>query len=314
MPGASQPKKRVPRNRTLTLSDEERRRLRPHLITTPPTAQSEAPYTGIVWGDYRDWVGVLPLAHVDLLFLDPPYNLNKRFHSTTFTCRTREDYTAWLNDILGMLKPLLKPTATIYLCGDWRTSLSIFEAASNHFSVRNRITWEREKGRGAKANWKNACEDIWFCTMSNSYTFNVDAVKMRRKVIAPYTDDEGMPKDWIRSPDGVAYRDTHPSNMWTDITIPFWSMPENTEHPTQKSEKLLAKLLLASTNQDDFVLDPFLGSGTSAVVASKLGRRFLGIECEEEYCLLASRRLELAHITPTIQGFEHGVFWERNAR
>ena len=71
---------------------------------------------------------------------------------------------------------------------------------------------------------------------------------------------------------GGNFRDTHPSNLWTDISVPFWSMPENTDHPTQKAEKLIAKLVLASTNPGDFVFDPFLGSGTSSVVAKKLGK------------------------------------------
>jgi site-specific DNA-methyltransferase (adenine-specific) len=147
--------------------------------------------------------------------------------------------------------------------------------------------------------------------MSNEYTFNVDSVKLRRKVIAPYKDMNGTPKDWSDTQDGK-FRDTHPSNFWTDITIPFWSMPENTDHPTQKSEKLLAKLILASTQPGDLVLDPFLGSGTSSVVARKLGRRFLGVELVEEYALLAERRLQLARQDRTIQGYVDGVFWERN--
>ena len=90
-------------------------------------------------------------------------------------------------------------------------------------------------------------------------------------------------------------------------------MPENTDHPTQKSEKLLAKLILASTNAGDLVLDPFLGSGTTSVVANKLGRRFLGIECEEGYALLAERRLEMAMYEAGVQGYSDGVFWERNS-
>jgi len=208
--------------------------------------------------------------------------------------------------------PLLKGTATVYICGDWLTSHSIFEAASNHLFVRSRITWEREKGRGAQANYKNASEDVWFCTVGKTYTFNVDAIKLRRRVIAPYTDLNGQPKDWRRSAVGN-FRDTYPSNLWTDITVPFWSMQENTDHPTQKSEKLLAKLLLASTRPGDFVLDPFLGSGTTSVVAKKLGRTYLGIESELEYCYLTARRLELADANKKIQGYADGVFWERNS-
>jgi site-specific DNA-methyltransferase (adenine-specific) len=240
-----------------------------------------------------------------------PYNLNKSFNGRKFPKRSVEEYSAWLDSIICTFKPLLKKTASIYICGDWLSSTSIFTVASSHFMVRNRITWEREKGRGAQSNWKNSSEDIWFCTVSDLYTFNVDAVKLRRQVKAPYRDADGSPKDWKATENGN-FRDTHPSNIWTDITVPFWSMPENTDHPTQKSEKLMAKLLLASTNPGDFVFDPFLGSGTTSVVARKLGRTYLGIELDEEYCLLAERRLELAAADASIQGWSDGVFWERN--
>lgn len=100
-------------------------------------------------------------------------------------------------------------------------------------------------------------EDIWFATNGNDYTFNLDAVKIRKKVIAPYRVD-GKPKDWVESESGK-YRDTCPSNFWDDITIPFWSMAENTAHPTQKSEKLIAKIMLASSLEGDIVFDPFFG-------------------------------------------------------
>jgi site-specific DNA-methyltransferase (adenine-specific) len=248
---------------------------------------------------------------VDLLILDPPYNLTKTFNTYKFTQQTVEEYTRWLDGVVAVLKPLLKPSASVYICGDWRSSASIFPVASTHFIIRNRITWEREKGRGARSNWKNASEDIWFCTVSEQYTFNVDAVKLRRKVLAPYRQPDGVPKDWQQTEIGN-FRDTHPSNFWTDITVPFWSMPENTDHPTQKSEKLFARLILASTQPGELVFDPFLGSGTACVVAKKLGRRYLGIELDEEYCLLAEKRLEQAEVEAGIQGYSGNVFWERN--
>jgi site-specific DNA-methyltransferase (adenine-specific) len=148
--------------------------------------------------------------------------------------------------------------------------------------------------------------------MSDDYAFNEEKVKLRRNVLAPYRENNGSPKDW-REFGNNSYRDTAPSNIWTDITVPFWSMPENTEHPTQKPEKLLAKIILASSNEGDIVLDPFLGSGTTSVVAKKLGRNFVGIERELEYCLLAEKRLMYAGRDRRIQGFEDGVFWERNS-
>jgi site-specific DNA-methyltransferase (adenine-specific) len=307
----SEEKRRAAMNRTLTLSEEDRARLAPRILTELPSESFAMLPTGTIRGDCLKIARLLPRHSIDLLILDPPYNLNKSFNGRKFSRCTVDDYTHWLDEVVLTLKPLLKQTASVYICGDWLSSASIFTVASSHFVVQNRVTWEREKGRGAKSNWKNSSEDIWFCTMSGDYTFNVEAVKLRRKVIAPYRNRDGTPKDWKITQSGN-FRDTHPSNIWTDITIPFWSMPENTDHPTQKSEKLIAKLILASTNLGDVVFDPFLGSGTTSVVAKKLGRQYLGIEMDEEYSLLAERRLELAESEPAIQGFSDGVFWERN--
>ena len=209
-----------------------------------------------------------------------------------------------------MIKDKLKVTGTIYVCCDWYSSLIIGQEIMRFFNVRNRITWQREKGRGAKGNWKNGMEDIWYATLSNEFTFNLDDVKERRQVIAPYRV-EGEPRDWEETEQG-RFRDTCPSNFWHDITIPFWSMPENTAHPTQKPEKLIAKLILASSNEGDLVLDPFMGSGTTSVVAKKLNRRYLGIEQNPLYCAWAEKRLEMAEEDGTIQGYTDGVFWERN--
>jgi site-specific DNA-methyltransferase (adenine-specific) len=306
-----EPKIRAGRNRTLELTQEDRTRLLTRLIKAKQGKPFPTPPEGTILGDCMKLASLLPERFVDLLVLDPPYNLNKTFNGRKFNKRSVEEYTKWLSDVVTALLPLLKPTATVYICGDWLSSASIFNVCSENFIVRNRISWEREKGRGALTNWKNCTEDIWFCTCSDDYTFNVDAVKLRRKVIAPYRNGDGSPKDWEQSSDGN-FRDTHPSNLWTDISIPFWSMPENTDHPTQKAEKLIAKLVLASSNEGDFVLDPFLGSGTTSVVAKKLGRKYLGIELDEEFCLLAERRLEIAESRNEIQGLADGVFWERN--
>jgi site-specific DNA-methyltransferase (adenine-specific) len=302
---------KAPMNRTLELTAADVDRLSPRLITElPPQPWTDLPQ-GTICGDFYEWVPVLGDRTVDLLILDPPYNLTKTFSDFRFTRQSVQHYSDWLDQVVRSLLPALKPTASVYICGDWFSSVSIFTVASTYFTVRSRITWEREKGRGAKTNWKNASEDIWFCTLSDHYTFNVADVKLRRRVLAPYRHGDGRPKDWQQTDSGN-FRDTHPSNLWTDITIPFWSMPENTAHPTQKSEKLIARLILASSDPGDMVLDPFLGSGTTSVVAKKLGRRFLGIEQSSDYCLLAEKRLERVDTDPSIQGYAQGIFWERN--
>ena len=155
-------------------------------------------------------------------------------------------------------------------------------------------------------------EDIWFGVKNDKdYYFDVESVKLKRKVIAPYKVN-GQPKDWEESENGN-FRITYPSNFWDDISIPFWSMPENTDHPTQKPEKLYAKLILASSKVGDVVLDPFMGSGTACVVAKKLGRNYVGVEINEEYCLWSAKRILNASQDASIQGYFDGVFWERNS-
>lgn len=296
----------------MVISSDDRLRYSSRLIQLHKPSSVPAITNKTIHQDLFQALNYLPDNFVDLLFIDPPYNLTKTFHSNTFKETSDADYETWLDSWIHKLVPMLKKEASIYICCDWKSSPAVYRTLKKYFIVRNRITWEREKGRGAHANWKNCSEDIWFATVSNEYYFNPDAVKIKRKVIAPYRDADDNPKDWKKETDGN-YRLTFPSNIWTDISIPFWSMPENTDHPTQKPEKLVAKIILASSHQDDFVLDPFLGSGTTSVVAKKLGRKYCGIELDETYALLAEKRLDQSATDTSIQGYSGGVFWERNS-
>jgi site-specific DNA-methyltransferase (adenine-specific) len=300
----------APRNRTIILSTKERASYSQSLLKLSAPVPIEYVLNKVINQDIFEVVDLLPPKFVDLLFIDPPYNLTKNFNSGSFKQMPTNLYMDWMNSWLPKMIRLLKPTASIYICGDWRSSSAIHLLCEKYFIVRNRVTFEREKGRGTKNNWKNNSEDIWFCTFSNDYYFNADVVKLKRTVIAPYRE-RGIPKDWTEENEGK-YRLTHPSNIWTDITIPFWSMPENTPHPTQKPEKLMAKIILASSKEGDIVFDPFAGVGTTAVVAKKLRRNFVMVEIDEEYCLYAEKRLEMAERNTSIQGYSDGVFWERN--
>ncbi|MBR6356089.1 MAG: site-specific DNA-methyltransferase [Alphaproteobacteria bacterium] len=303
---------KAPRNKTITLTQREEIKLARQAVKFAPRKPLPALENQIVWQDTFYALRYLPDNFADLMVVDPPYNLTKSFGKNVFRQTDLQTYQKWLDKWLSKTVRILKPNASIYICSDWQSSLVIPQVASKYFMLRNRISWEREKGRAAANNWKNCLEDIWYFTKSDDFTFNLDAVKVQRKVLAPYRDNAGAPKDWQET-DGQKMRYTAPSNIWTDITVPFWSMPENTEHPTQKPEKLIAKLILASSNKGDMVFDPFVGSGTTAVVAKKLGRRFLGIERERKYVALALKRLALAEENPEIQGYENGVFKNRNA-
>ena len=296
------------RNKTIDFSAEEGREY---------LARCAAP--GGEWldktilGDTLAALPLLPEGCAGLVIADPPYNLRKNYAGAVFNPMPDGAYLDYTRRWLALVRPLLRPDGSIYVCCDWRCSAAVAAALGEMFTVRSRITWQREKGRGAAKNWKNSMEDVWFATVGKAYTFHLDAVKVRRRVLAPYREN-GRPKDWTEGEGNIKYRDTCPGNFWDDVTVPYWSMAENTAHPAQKPEKLLAKLILASSDPGDTVLDPFLGSGSTSVTAKKLGRHYIGVERDPQYCAWAEYRLALAETDKRIQGFEDEVFWERNAR
>ena len=301
---------KAPRNKTIDISIEEGQEYLARCLRLSSQAELGAVLDKTVIGDSLETMPLLPRGFADLVIVDPPYNLDKDFGGNRFRHLSDEAYEAYTESWLLKLLPLMKKNASIYVCCDWQSSAAIGRVLGRYLHIQNRICWQREKGRGALKNWKNCTEDIWFATVSENYCFNADAVKQRRRVIAPYRQ-AGAPKDWEETEDG-RFRNSFASNFWDDISIPYWSMPENTAHPTQKPEKLLAKLILASSNEGDIVLDPFLGSGSTSVTAKKLGRHYVGIEQNPQYCLWAEKRLEMAEQDKSIQGYSDGVFWERN--
>lgn len=292
---------KAPNNRTIQVQEQEK-----EILMQMVDGKS------IIHGDTLSVLSNLPNGFANLIIVDPPYNLAKDFGGKKFTPTSSEQYENYLRSWFHPLCDKLASNGSLYMCGDWRCSSSMQRVIEERLTILNRITWQREKGRGAAHNWKNSMEDIWFAVKNpNDYYFNLEAVKQRRRVLAPYRQD-GQPKDWEETQDG-RFRTTCPSNFWDDISVPFWSMPENTDHPTQKPEKLIAKLILASSQEGDMVFDPFLGSGTTAVVAKKLGRCYCGIELHLDYCLLAAKRLLHADEDKSIQGYTDGVFWERHS-
>lgn len=273
-----------PLNRTITLSDAE-------VGITPPSYNNEA--TGLFLGDLLNVLPQLPDHSFDLVIADPPYNLGVDFGNNRDRW-SEADYLRWMEQWISEIPRVLSSTGSVYICCDWKYSGAYQQVLIKAgLTIMTRITWKREKGRGAKANWKQNMEDIWFAVADpDNYTFNLDDVKLRKKVIAPYREN-GKPKDWVEEESGERFRMTHPSNIWTDFTVPFWSMPENTPHPTQKPEALIERIVLASSIKGDTVLDLFSGSGTTSVVAKRLGRSYLGIEMNPDYVRYGLKRLAL---------------------
>lgn len=276
-----------PRNRTLTLSEEEQR----SAVATLPADLKVGVPSNIYCGSVEDTLERLPANFFDLIIADPPYNYGVDFGNDSDK-RSSTDYQTWTRSWISKLARVASHNASFYICAGWEAS-GLYQSAieASGLTIQNRITWKRDKGRGAKRNWKQNMEDIWFAVRDkHSYTFNLEEVKVRKRVIAPYREN-GKPKDWTIDENGTPFRMTHPSNIWTDFTVPFWSMPENTPHPTQKPEAMMERIILASSNPGDRVLDLFSGSGTASVVAKRLGREFVGVEMNPEYVRYALKRL-----------------------
>ena len=223
-------KVRAGRNRTLVVTDDEKRILSQKLITLSQYSKVEKSdiLDKTILGDLLEVIDKIPDEIADLIIIDPPYNLSKDFNGYKFKTLSNEEYLEYLRSWFPKVVSKLKSNGSLYLCGDWKCTSALQQVMEEYLTVMNRITWQREKGRGAKSNWKNGMEDVWFGVKNpKNYYFDVDSVKLKRKVIAPYKVD-GKPKDWEETDEGN-FRITYPSNFWDDISIPYWSMPENTD-------------------------------------------------------------------------------------
>ena len=248
---------------------------------------------------YEESPSIIGESSVDMFFLDPPYYISGGKNSTLNLedgdrqdwdrqWQSKDEYKDWTRNYLKMAYNQLKPTGSIYICIQWQTSNIIQDLLEEvGFCIQNRITWKRDKGRGAKMNWKSMHEDIFFATKHpKNYTFNIENVMVKKEVIAPYRNEDGTPKDWWVDENGKKVRMTYPGNLWDEFCVPYWSMlevksyaktkktPDNTltKHNTQKPKDLVKKCILASTNLGDTIVDYFSGSGTTAIASEETGR------------------------------------------
>lgn len=242
---------------------------------------------------------------VDLFFCDPPYNILSG-QSWDSQWKTNDEFYTWTETWMQLMYNQLKDVGSAYVCISWQHSHMfhlILEKVG--FNIVNRITWKRDKGRGAKTNWKSMHEDIFFVTKTKNYKFNIDDIMVEKKVVAPYRDADGNPKDWWVNENGEKVRLTYPGNLWTEFSVPFWSSkevrsyaktkrtPQNTlqKHPTQKPKDLVKRCILASSDETDLVVDYFLGSGTTMVVCEETNRNCIGFEIDQDYIEIIEKRM-----------------------
>ena len=257
----------------------------------------------ILHGDCKDRLSEIPTGSVDLIYLDPPFFTNKKYEEqmqdtseamkASFEDRWAggvDHFIKWIRPALSECHRVLKDTGSIYLHCDWHADSELDVEMKRIFGVenkRNAIAWCYEWLGRATKQFVRKHDTILFYTKTKVNTFNVQRVP--RKVEMP---EFAVSKYWGKGkvahyhPEGRMVQD-----FWTDIAISRKGMKEHTGYPTQKPEKLLERIIRASSNEGDLVLDPFMGSGTTLAVAAKLERNFIGIDISERACQIAKTRL-----------------------
>ncbi|MBE7528835.1 MAG: site-specific DNA-methyltransferase [Ardenticatenaceae bacterium] len=267
---------------------------------------------GEIWiGDATIWLSSLESASVDLVFADPPYNIKK---AEWDTFQSQEQYVQWSLQWIEQAARVLKSDGTLYICGFSEILADIKLPALRYFEGCRWLVWHYKNKANLGSDWGRSHESILHFRKNRKFTFNVDDVRI------PYgnhtlkypdhpqaeTSQYGRGNDdksrlWRPHPKGAKPRDV------IEIPTTCNGMHEKTPHPTQKPEELLRKLVLASSNAGDLIVDPFLGSGTTAVVAEQLRRKWKGCDVSPEYSQWAAQRIELVEEWPVEKWIQYDL-------
>ncbi|WP_405372302.1 MULTISPECIES: DNA-methyltransferase [unclassified Microbacterium] len=250
----------------------------------------------IYQGDSTDWLRSLPEASVDLIFADPPYNIGK---ADWDTFESHDAYVAWSLSWIADAARALTPSGSLYVCGFTEILADIKHPAMANFATCKWLIWHYKNKANLGNDWGRSHESIvHFRKSTKTRLVNPDMARVpygahtlkypsHPQAATSNFAREGAPKrdNWEPHPMGAKAKDV--------IEIPTTSngMAESTPHPTQKPEELVRKFVTASSNPGDLVVDPFSGSGTTAVVAEQMGRRWMTCDLEPQYNSWAADRL-----------------------
>lgn len=240
----------------------------------------------IIHGDVFTSMKTIETESVDLIFADPPYNIGKDFDGLKEDW-SEEDFLEWCYEWLEECYRVLKKNGTMYLMNSTENMPFLDIWCRKKFYIKSRIVWSYDSsGVQAKRFFGSLYEPILMMTKSKSdYTFNFEDIMVEAK-----TGSQRKLIDYRKNPPQPYNTKKVPGNVWEYSRVRF-KMDEYENHPTQKPEALLERVIKASSNIDDIVLDPFSGSFTTCATAKKLGRKSIGIEINEEYVKIGIRRL-----------------------
>jgi len=244
----------------------------------------------IIYADALEALKTLPDNSVDLIFADPPYNIGKNFNGEIEKWDTEESYLEWCYEWLDLCIQKLKPNGSFYVMTATQFMPYFDIHLRKKLTILSRIVWYYDSsGVQAKKYYGSMYEPILFCVKDkNNYTFNTNDILVEAK-----TGSKRKLIDYRKAVPTVYNSEKVPGNVWEFSRVRY-RMDEYENHPTQKPISLLERIIKASSNEGDLVLDPFSGTFTTCFVAKELNRKSIGIELQDEYVKIGLRRLQLA--------------------
>lgn len=244
----------------------------------------------IIWGDALEVLSVkIQDNSIDLIFADPPYNIGKKFNGRKDKWNSEKEYLEWCYRWLDLCIKKLKDTGSLYLMAATQNMPHLDIYLRGKLEILSRIVWYYDSsGVQAKRYYGSLYEPILFCVKDkNQYTFNSDDILVDAK-----TGAQRKLMDYRKAVPTIYNTKKVPGNVW-EIPRVRYRMEEYENHPTQKPVALLERIITASSNPGDLVLDPFSGTFTTSFVSKQLGRKSIGIEIEEGYVKIGLRRLQI---------------------
>lgn len=244
----------------------------------------------IFHGDALEVLSQIPDESIDLIFVDPPYNIGKDFAGRKDKWKTDEDYLNWCYQWIDLCIQKLKPTGSFYVMTSTQFMPYFDLYIRQRMTILSRIVWAYDSsGVQAKKYFGSLYEPILFCVKDKeNYTFNADDILVEAK-----TGSKRKLIDYRKNPPQPYKNEKVPGNVW-DFCRVRYRMEEYENHPTQKPVSLLERIIKASSNEGDLVLDPFCGTFTTGFVAKEHNRDFIGVEIQEDYYKIGLRRLGIS--------------------